>query len=235
MRHKVLITRPKMPNDDATARTYHWANGIIKECNILGYDIQDLKKDEVTYENVSYSLSLYNPHLYIHFGHGCVANLVGQKRCIVTNGTQNYIATESYLANYGYRLDDDIVCDIMCGMPSNVQLLKDKMVVAYACHSAKRLGLCAIKSGAKAYAGFNDYLIFIVDNKGSENIFKDPILTFSYSLLNGDTLGEATYKTLDKFDYNIKKYKSYKILAKLLLWNRKAFTVYGNPNITVFD
>lgn len=235
MRHKVLITRPKMPNDDATGHTYYWAEPLIKECEILGYNTQDLKKDNVTYENVSYSLSVYNPHLYLHFGHGCVANLIGQKRCIVTNGTQNVSITENYLMNYGYRLDDDIVCDIMCGMPSNVQLLKDKIVVAYACHSAKRLGVCAMRNGAKAYAGFNDYLIFIVDNKGSEDIFKEPILQFSYSLLNGDTIGEATYKTLNKFDQNIRKYKSYNILAKLLLWNRKSFVVYGNPNMTIFD
>lgn len=224
-----------MPNDDATGHTYNWANGIIKECSMLGYDTKDLKRDEVTYENVSYSLMSYDPNLYIHFGHGCVANLIGQKSCIVTNGTQNYSVVENYLTNYGYRLDDDIMCDIMCGLESNVQLLKNKLVVAYACHSAKRLGVCAMKNGAKAYAGFNDYLIFIVDNKGSEEIFKEPILTFSYSLLNGDTLGEATYKTYEKFDENIRKYKSLKILARLLLWDRKAFTVYGNKDITIFD
>lgn len=235
MRHKVLITRPKMINDDATGHTYYWADPLIKECNILGYVLEDLKKDEVTYENVSYSLSSNNPNLYIHFGHGCVANLIGQKKCIVTNGTQNYSVSENYLSNYGYRLDDDITCDIMCGLPSNVQLLRDKIVVAYACHSAKRLGVCAIKNGAKAYIGFNDYLIFIVDNKGSEEIFKEPMLTFSYSLLNGDTIGEATRKTYEKFDENIRKYKSLKILARLLMWDRKAFTVYGDPNLTIFD
>lgn len=224
-----------MQNDDATSSTYYWANGIIREMMTLGYDIQDLRVKDANYEKVSSVMLEYNPHVYIHFGHGCVANLIGQNKCIVTNGTQSFNPSSAhYLNDYKYRLDDDIMCDLMCGLPSNVELLRNKIVIAYACHSAKRLGVCAMKNGARAYIGFNDYLIFMVDNKGSEQIFTEPILEFSYSMLNGDTLGEAREKTLDKFDKNIRKYKSYTALAKLLLWDKKAFTVYGNDNITIF-
>lgn len=235
MRYKILITRPKMLNDEATSHTYHWGEPLIRECETLGYEIKDLKRNDAAYDKVSNELRAYNPHLYIHFGHGCVANLLGQNKCVVTNGTLNHQVTPHYLMNYGYRLDEDTVCDLMCGLPSNVELLRNKIVIAYACHSAKRLGVCAMKYGARAYIGFNDYLIFVVDSKGSEKIFTDPMLTFAHSLINGDTIKEAKIKTLIKFDTNIKKYKNYDILAKLLLWDRKAFTVYGNDNVTIFD
>lgn len=234
MRHRILITRPKMQNDDATASTYYWADPVIREITTLGYELQDLKVKDATYENTSKSLKEYNPHVYIHFGHGCVANLIGQNKCVVTNGTQNASVGLHYINEYKYRLDDDIMCDLMCGLPANVDLLRNKIVIAYACHSAKRLGKCAMKNGARAYIGFDDYLIFMVDNKGSEGIFTEPILEFSYSMLNGSTLKESKEKTLSLFDKNIRKYKSYNSLAKLLLWDKKAFTVYGDESITIF-
>lgn len=235
MRYKVLITRPIMVNDDATAHTYHWAKPILKECYLLGYDVKDLAKKDAEYKLLSKTLMEYNPHVYIHFGHGCVANLVGHKACILTNGSQNVSDNNKYFKNYKYRLDDDIMCDLLCSLPSNIHLVKNKIVIAYACHSAKRLGICAMRNGALAYIGFDDYLIFITDNKGSEKLFTDPILEFSKSLINGDTIKVAKERTLDKFDENIRRYKSYKMLAMLLLWDKKAFTVYTkSDNLTIF-
>lgn len=236
MRQKILITRPMMPGDEATKHTFYWAEPIIKEAQILGYEVIDYIKNHVTYEKVSEALQTVNPNLYIHYGHGCVADLVGQSQCIITNGTKNFdICNSEYLNKYTYRMSDDIFCDTFCNSPRNVELLKDKIVIAYACHSAKRLGVCAMKNGAKAYAGFNNYLIFMVDTKNTEKIFTDCIMTFTYSLLNGDTLKMAKERTLEKFDSTIKEYKNVSYLAKLLLWDREAFTVYGDDDLTIFS
>lgn len=236
MVQKILITRPMMSGDEATKHTFYWADPIIKEAQNLGYEVIDYRKEDVTYEKVSNALRNINPDVYIHYGHGCVADLIGQSQCIITNGTKNFdIDNLNYLSNCTYRMSDDIFCDIFCQSPKNVELLNNKIVIAYACHSAKRLGVCAMKSGAKAYIGFNDYLIFMVDSKNTEKIFTDCIMTFTYSLLNGDTLKSAKEKTLQKFDETIKRYKNMKYLAKLLLWDKLAFTVYGDDNLTIFS
>lgn len=236
MRYKILITRPKMPGDEATSRTFHWAEPSIKEAINLGYEIKDLRIKEANYERVSNELVSYEPHIYIHYGHGCVANIIGQERCVVTNGTLNYDpSNKNYMNDYKYRMGDDTVCDKLCGLPSNVHMIKKKMMVAYACHSAKRLGVCAMKNGARAYIGFNDYLIFMTDNKGTEKIFTEPLHEFLLSMLNGDTLGEAEDKTLSIYDRNIRQNKQYNLIAKLLLWDKKAFTVYGDKRVTIFN
>lgn len=237
---KILITRPAMDGDMATHHTYSWATPVIKYARSLGYDVLDYQKYHVTYSNVTDILSRYNPDMYIHFGHGCPSNLIGQQECVITNGGSNYnISNPKYLDEnsnaYTYRMDDDIMCDMLCRRESNVGLLEGKVVVAYSCHSASRLGLCAMKAGAKSYAGFDDYLIFMTDSVETEEIFKECLLTYTYSLLDGDTVRRASNNTYKEFDANIKRYKNVSYLGKLLLWDRMGFKVYGDGNLTLFS
>jgi hypothetical protein len=237
LNNKILITRPQIPNDEATRHTYRWADPLIKYAKSLGYEIYDYRKTDVTYDNVSNALSLISPDIYIHFGHGCPANLIGQGNCIVTNGSQNYnVSNQNYLDNYVYRMTDDIACDNICkDIPSNVNLLTNKTVITYSCHSAKRLGVCALKNGAKSYMGFEDFLIFIVDEKGTESIFVECLMEYTYSMLNGETIQTSVKRTLDKFDEKIRMYKDKQFLAKILLWDREVFKVLGNDYSTVFS
>lgn len=237
---KILITRPAMEGDMATQHTYLWAEPVIKYAKQLGYDVLDYQKRHVTYNNVTDILKRYNPDMYIHFGHGCPSNLIGQRECVVTNGGSNFNVTNPNYLNkhfnpYTYRMNDDIVCDKLCPKQSNIDLLNAKVAITYSCHSASRLGVCAMKSGAKLYAGFDDYLIFMTDTVETENIFRDCLLTFTYSLMNGDTVRTASNNTYKEFDKNIKKYKNVSYLGKLLLWDRMAFRVYGDGNLTLFS
>lgn len=235
---KILITRPRMAMDNATAHTYKWAEPVIEYAKGRGYYILDYQRHFVTYDNISDVLVRFKPDLYIHFGHGCPSNLIGQTECIITNGHSNFnvepMYVDSYLSNYTYRMDDDIICDSLCSRGSNVDKLSGIHVVAISCHSAHRLGECAMKYGAKSYMGFDDYLIFMTDTIDTENIFRDSILQYTYSLLNGDTVKMATNNTLKALDGNIRKYKNVNYLGKLLLWDRLGLRVYGNSNQTLF-
>lgn len=237
---KILITRPAMEGDMATHHTYSWAEPVIKYARQLGYDVLDYQKHHVTYDKVSDVLNTYNPDLYIHFGHGCPSNLIGQKECVLTNGSSSFEFTklqylDRYLNKYTYRMNDDIICDRLCHRESNVKLLNGKIAITYSCHSASRLGLCAMSNGARAYTGFDDYLIFMTDTIESENIFRDCLLTYTYSLLDGNTVRTATNDTYMQFDKNIRRYKNVSYMGKLLLWDRMAFKTYGDGNLTLFS
>lgn len=236
---RVLVTRPKMVGDNATGHTFGWAFPVIKYAKDRGYEVLDYQRHFVTYNNISDILVSYKPDLYIHFGHGCPKNLIGQSECIITNGQSNFnvepLHINSYLSKYTYRMDDDIMCDKLCSRSSNVELLKGINTVAYSCHSTRGLGRCAMGKGARSYAGFDDYLIFMTDSIETENIFRDSMLQYTYSLLDGDTIKTATEKTLNAFDKNIKRYKNVDYLGKLLLWDRMYFRAYGYPNMTLFS
>lgn len=224
---KILITRPKMVNDNPTSCTYRWGSYIIKSAKSFGHEVIDYKSKAVTYRKVNEALSYYDPDVYIHLGHGCPSNLVGQESCILTNNKN---------ADYYDDVEfEDLYCSPSCGLESNVNMLKDKIVIAYACHSSKRLGECAMKFGAKAYIGFDDYLIFMTDSKNSESLFTEPLFEFTDSLFKGENLALAKFKADILYDKNIIKYKDVGYLAMLLLWDKVSFNVRGDPNLTIFN
>jgi hypothetical protein len=237
---KILITRPSMKGDMATHHTYYWAEPVISYARGLGYDVLDYQKRHVTYRNVSDILKRFDPDAHIHFGHGCPNNLIGQEECVLTNGMSSYnLKNSKYLDRnhnaYTYRMNDDIVCDRLCPKESNVGLLKGKHAITYSCHSASKLGLCAMGKGARSYMGFDDYLIFMTDSVETENIFKACLLKYTYSLLDGNTIRIATADTYNEFDKNITRYKNVSYLGRLLMWDRIAFKVYGDGNLTLFS
>lgn len=227
MQKTIMISRPNMGASDATRYTYKWADRVIGRARYLGYEVYDYKKNSVNYENITNGLINHNPDVYMHFGHGCPDSLIGQESCIVMNDMEHISNDKAY--------GEDINCMPLCIHPSNVNLLKDKVVISIACHSAKKLGKYSMDCGARAFIGFNDYLIFIADGKGSEKLFNKPILEFVDSLLSGDELIVAKEKANKIYDDSIRKYKKYRFLALLLLWDMREFTVYGDDDLTLFN
>ena len=132
MQKTIMISRPNMGASDATRYTYKWADQVIKRARYLGYGVYDYKKSSVNYENITNGLIKHNPDVYMHFGHGCPDSLIGQESCIVMNDMEDISNDKAY--------GEDINCMPFCGMPPNVNLLKDKVVISVACHSAKNLG-----------------------------------------------------------------------------------------------
>lgn len=227
----IVITRPKRQSDP-TEWTYQWAEDAIKMMKGYGYNVIDIKRTEVTYENVSKAMKQYNPRLYIHVGHGCPSSLQGQTECIVTRkfGVDELVAMPNFreiiqpllyaagCINTCKTMPD--ICNPLCTYDTNIGLFKGTIIYTISCFSASQLGKCAIKYGVDAYIGYNNLMLFPVDDMGSQEIFKDVHLLFLKELLEGKTVAEAE-KAMNQYeDSMIKLYKGTKYVSLPLLWNK---------------
>lgn len=252
----ILITRPQKKNDP-TQYTYFWGEEAVKFAKSLGYDVVDIQKDDNNYEHVTKMIEKYKPRLYVHFGHGCGTSLQGQIECIVTkkftvnellkiadNNFEEFkklVTPASLSCNSSdelirkeCQLEDDI-CSPICMKDTNVHLLKNTISIAFSCHSALKLGKCAIVYGAQTYVGYDDLLMFAVDNMGSQNIFGDVQLVIYKELLMGKSIKEAEKEMRAVEDAYIKMYKKIKYLALPMLWNQKARRILGDLDARIYD
>lgn len=243
----ILITRP-MKIGDPTEYTYQWAEEAIKLMNSYGYEVIDIKKENVDYNTVSKAIKYYHPRLYMHVGHGCPSSLQGQTECIVTrkfdvnelvsmSNFREIIAPLIYSSGCENTcmnsLEKDI-CSPFCLHDTNVNLLKGTIVYTIACYSASQLGKCAVKSGADAYIGYSDLMLFPVDKINSQDIFKDVHVKFLEMMLEGYSVNESLNKINKYEDALIKFYKSTKYISLPLLWNKKNRRVLGNGDSRIY-
>lgn len=258
----VLLTLP-MKEGDPTQITYQWGRRLSTVAKNLGYKIIVIEKDATTYDNVTKALRKNSPSvtgrplIYSHMGHGCAGSLIGNKECIINrefsfdelNGIRSadpekfrklvnplkglscFELDKTHSLNC--RLDED-PCAPMCTNSTNVHLLKDAIVFTTACWSAASLGICAEKSGAKDYLGYDEIYMFTYDSKGSQHIFEDIQLAFSKSLLMGNSVKEAERDMIELEDAYIRKYKKVKFVALPLMWNKIHRKIYGNKDVTIY-
>ena len=207
------IARPLM-NDpkDPTYITYEWGRAIIDYALSHGVDVLDITGKWVDHQNISPLLMQNRPDLFIYTGHGCRNFLATQNGCSLTNG-----------------FPED-VCQVQCGQPPNLNLLRDAIVVTFSCHSASQLGGCAIKYGARAYVGFSDYMMFTSDGAGSQDLFRDALLPMAIELINGKTVGEAVAATKAALLSAAKQWKAVKYMAIPFYWNYEYMQVLGDMN-----
>lgn len=241
-----------MKKGDPTEYVYQWGGAAAKLIKDLGYNLIDIQKDDVSYENVSSALREYRPRVLISFSHGCPTSLVGQKECVVTRkfSLDELLSMNNFLEivqplNYATgckhtcKLDGmgetPDICSPICGYDTNVGLLRDTIVIAIACYSASQLGRCAIKAGADAYVGYDDLMLFPVDTMKSENIFKDVHLTFIRELLEGGSISEAERVMNQYEDSMITIYKKTKYVSLPMLWNRIHRKIIGNKDARIFE
>ena len=244
-RPTILITRP-MKSGDPTEYTYQWGEQISNMVKEYGYNLIDIKKNDVTYQNVSQLLDKHHPRLYIHIGHGCPASLQGQKECIITRRFE----MDELLSMQNFReivmpliyasgcksscMSTPDICNPLCINDTNLSLLKGTIVYTIACYSSLQLGKCAVKYGTDCYVGFNDLMLFPVDDKGSQDIFKNVHVTFIKELLNGKTIEEAEQQTNKYEDVLIKFYIDTKYISLPLLWNKIYRRVLGNREARIY-
>ena len=231
---------------DPTEYTYQWGEEIIEMMRNYGYDVIDIKKNDVTYDNVSKSIEYYKPRLYVHIGHGCPTSMQGQNECIVT---RNFDINElTNMPNFKEIIQPLIyqtgcthtcktlpdICNPICTNPTNVNLLRGTIVYTISCYTAAQLGNCAVKYGAEAYVGFKDLMLFPVDDVNSQDIFRDVHKMFLNELLTGHTIKESTEKT-EKFENElISLYKRTKYISLPLLWNKLNRKVIGNSGASLY-
>lgn len=248
----IMLLRP-MKKGDPTEYVYQWGGAAAKLIKDLGYNLIDIQKDDVSYENVSSALREYRPRVLISFSHGCPTSLVGQKECVITRkfsldellGMENFaeiVQPLNYATGCKYTCGmnglDRIgempdICSPICGYNTNVGLLRNTIVIAIACYSASQLGRCAIKAGCSCYIGYKDLMLFPVDSIKSENIFRDVHLVFIRDLLEGKSVGEAEISMNLYEDNMIRMYKRTKYISLPLLWNKKNRKVLGDTNVTI--
>ena len=179
----VLITMP-IRKGYPTEYTFAWATKAEQIAKELGYNVITIKGKDNTYDNVSDAIKRYKPKLYTHYGHGCPSSLQGQQECMLVRKysidelicmaespnieeKQKVLKLLSPLGELSCpgicSLGDTDPCSPLCTYPTNINLLKDSIVIAVACHSASMLGKCSIKYGIKTYIGEDDLLMFPVD------------------------------------------------------------------------
>ncbi|MDD3474345.1 MAG: hypothetical protein PHP08_00395 [Candidatus Dojkabacteria bacterium] len=241
----IVLLRPRKENDP-TIHTYDWAEKAYKMMKSYGYTVIDIKKNEVTYNNVTKSLQYYRPRLVVTFSHGCPSSIQGQSECVITRKFDidellnmpnlreiiKPLIYSSGCVNTCLAMPD--ICNPLCMNETNVNLLKDTIVFTVACYSASQLGKCAIRYGAEVYSGYTDLMLFPVDSIHSQDIFRDIHLVFLKALLEGKTVGEAEYDMNRYEDAVIKFYKKTKYVSLPALWNKLHRNVLGNKNARMF-
>ncbi len=242
----IVLLRPSKIGDP-TEYTYQWAEDMVKLMRSYGYTVIDIQKNDVTYENVSKSIQYYNPRLVVTYSHGCPTSIQGQKECVITRSFDinelvnlpNFkqiiqpLIYQTGCINTCKTLPD--ICNPLCTNDTNVQLLKGAIVYTVACYSAAQLGKCAVKAGTDAYIGFQDLMLFPVDNIGSQDMFGEVHKVFLNELLIGHTVGEATQKTEQYEDELISFYKKTKYISLPLLWNKLNRRSLGNLDARIHN
>jgi hypothetical protein len=243
----VLLTMPVKAND-ATVHTYKWALQMERIAKDLGYKVVSIKGKKVTYDNVTRALEMYHPDVFIHTGHGCPIALNGYDECIVT---RRYDVEELVNMDYeklemimnpvklsGCTKDicglNDEVCAPLCFNPTNIDKLKNSIIISNACHSSSYLGRIAIELGVKSFVGYDNLLLFPVDTMKTENMFGEIHIELMKNILLGDSVGEAYNKMMKMEDSLIRFYKNTKWVGLPLLWNHRHRELLGNAGATVY-
>lgn len=249
--NKIIITMPRK-DKDPTQHTYEWATKMVKIARELGYQVVTIEKDDVNYDYVTKMIQLHHPRLFIHVGHGCTTSLQGQWECIVTKkfsidelveigkrdiSKLDRILNPVKLGGCGKsmcKLENDI-CNPICLKDTNINLLKGTIIYGVACHSASQLGKCSIRYGIESYIGYDDLLLFPVDDMRSQDMFGEVHIEFLRCLLEGYSVSEAN-KEANKMESNyIRIYKKTKYISLPLVWNKMHREILGNKDARIFD
>ena len=250
---KILIMMP-MKLGDPTQHTFQWALKAAQIAKDLGYTVKTIEKDNVTYNNVTETIKTFKPKLFASFSHGCPNSLIGQNECVVTRKFTVDELLTMYDSNIPEKMDTfkkiinplgDIscpgicnlttdVCNPLCNNETNINSLQGSIIFATACFSAKQLGVCSTKYGVQSYTGFQDLLMFPVDNLNSQNMFGEIQLEFYKSLLMGNTVAQAEQDMIKLEDKYIKQYKTVKYISLPMLWNKVNRRIIGNKNASIY-
>lgn len=206
------------PNHDkVTSYLFQWSKEILNSEYPTEIQFLDLREEDANKNKVESYLKKQSPRIVLFNGHG----------------------------------DDNTICGFkdepLIEINKNDDLLKDKIVYALSCSSARKLGESSIKKGADAFVGYrNSFMLFTdADSEATplrDNIaasFLNPSNKLSISLLKGSTTEEASNKSKEGFKKEIKKFLSSKAIdgsdriASALFWNMSNQAVIGNKEAKI--
>jgi len=151
---------------------------IVQTYRQLGQIITELIGDEANKEKIKQELQRLNPIFFFGLGHGNVD--VYSVEC-----------TEVFM-----RVGD-----------SEVDLMKERVVVLNSCLTAQELGPAIIDAGAITYLGSKEeFWFFIGDAPGTTRAVRSPFLAeyqYEASVLQGKSTGDARQDQMRKYDEEI--------------------------------
>lgn len=124
----------------------------------------------------------------------------------------------------------------------NASLLKEKIVYALSCSSAKELGKKSVEEGAEAYIGYDDDFVFVYAPNNlsrplsdeTAKLFFEPSNELIVSLIKGNLVETSCKRSKDFFSNNIQKLLSSETspedagIARYLWWDMHHQVCRGN-------
>lgn len=206
------------PNHDVTTDyLYFWSQAIIDYCDKAKKSYIDLLKKRANFKEFNSIVKKVKPKLIIFNGHG----------------------NESVVTGY----DDEPLVE----GGKNTEILKDSIVYARACSSAKVLGVESVEKGCKSYIGYDEDFVFMVESDKSTKpmqdksaeVFLKPSNQIAISLLKGNTTGDSHKKSKELYRKQILEYMTseatpeQKQLIPLLLWDYDHQVCLGDQNASL--
>jgi hypothetical protein len=208
---KVVVVRPKF--DPATTVLFEWTRNFMLDYKNKGYndEIKDFAEGAANTQNV-----------------------VAYLGSLTDRSDTLFIHFDHGVFDKLFGQDKSVIVD-----KRSAAILKDLVVYAFACESARTLGKAAVEAGARCYIGYKDIFGFVIPKS---NDFKYVAVEPANVLVSGGT-AEAAYnsardlllKLLDKFYQEYKETGSYEsyMAAVWAYKDLKGLTLLGDPNASI--
>lgn len=201
-------------HDETTNYLFFWSNFLIDQGKQVGRTVIDLAKRKANAQELFSRLKKLTPKLLVFNGHGDDQSVTGYDN------------------------------QPLVSIKKNLGLLKDKIVYSRSCSSAKKLGPASIKSGCKAYIGYNEDFVFMTDstkvtrplNDSIAKLFLEPSNYVVTSLLKGHSSGGSNFRSKEKYRRQIQilmlsnSLTVDKQLIPLLVWDYHHQICLGDSN-----
>ena len=206
------------PNHDMTTNyLYYWSQKLIDFATRRSIRVVDLAKKRANAKEFASVVKKVRPPLIVINGHGNSSMVTG--------------------------CDDEPL--VIAG--KNDGLLNRTIVYARSCRSGEKLGPASVKSGCRAYIGYNDDFVFVTEDDKSTHPLKDetaklfiePSNYVVISLLKRHTAGEANSRSKSLLKQNIQRLmvsaasKEESNMIPYLLWNYSHQVCLGNSKATI--
>lgn len=204
-------------HDDTTRYLSAWSKLIIKLAHQKKDRITVLKNKQANLKNFTNAVEKIQPSFIFFNGHGNETTVTGH--------------------NNQPLVDAD----------KNVVVLKNKIIYALSCQSAKKLGPKSIKQGTKTYIGYTEDFIFVYDTNKKKHPEKDETAgcflsasnQIAVSLLEEKTTGQAYISSQNAFQKTIRSLLTSESktdqssMMRFLIWDMKHQVCLGNQNIRI--
>ena len=206
------------PNHDyATNYLFYWIASVINLARRKNFRVIDLSKNKANQSNFTSRVDKTNPSFVFLNGHGNETMIAGQNE------------------------------EVLVSVKRNLNMLKNRIVFARSCSSAKQLGNKSISLGTKAFIGYKEPFIFMSDplmitkplSDATAALFLKPSNLVASTLLKGHSASEANTRAKRAFKRNIRKLltsetqKENSSVLRFLFWDMKHQVCLGDVDASL--